>query len=145
MNLNAALVIGTGLAAAVAGPGMAFDCAAGLPYHAIGSGVLGGYDYSALGGGFIVVESRTAHPSGEWIVLEHCPTRQDLSLLGDPTLPANATNTFWRMVNSDQSFTFDQMADAILQPGMTLSTGQGVADSCPCALEADPVTRKAAD
>ena len=142
-TIGACAVVASGLTAQ---PSLAqtFDCPAGLPYHDIGPGVLGGYNYNVLGGGFIVIESRTAHPNGDWIMLEHCPTRQNLSMLGDPDLPADATNAFWRMVNSDQAYTFDQMTDVILRGGMSMGTGQGQTDSCPCAREADPATRKGA-
>ncbi len=125
-----------------AGAAQAFDCAAGLPYHSIGSGVLGGYDYTPLGGGFIMVDSPTAHPSGEWIVLEHCPTRQFLSLLGDRVIPAEARDDLGRMINSAEGFTLQQMSDVILRVGVSTGTGQGLTDSCPCAREADPATRK---
>ncbi len=113
-----------------------FDCPAGLPYHSIGAGVLGGYDYQAIGGGFIVVDSATAHPAGEWIVLEHCPTRQHLDLFGEPVIPTDARDDFWRMVNSSEGFTLAQMADVIVRYGVSTGTGQGLTDSCPCALEA---------
>jgi hypothetical protein len=127
--LMAGLVAGAGAA-------QAYDCAAGLPYHSIGAGVLGGYDYEAIGDGWIMVDSTTAHPSGEWIVVEHCPTRMHLDLLGDPALPVAARDDLARMLNSDQGYTLRQMADVILEIGVTTSIGQGQADSCPCALEA---------
>ena len=125
-----------------AGTAQAFDCAAGLPYHSIGAGVLGGYDYVALGDEFIVVDSATAHPAGEWIVLEHCPTRQHLDVFGEPVISAEARDDFWRMVQSDEAFTLQQMGDVIVRVGVSIGTGQGLTDSCPCAREADPATRK---
>jgi hypothetical protein len=131
----------TGLALS-AGAAQAFDCAAGLPYHSIGADVLGGYDYTVIGDGFVVVDSTSAHPAGEWIVLEHCPTRQHLDVFGEPVISAEARDDFWRMVQSNEGFTLQQMGDVIVRAGVSIGIGQGMTDSCPCAREADPATRK---
>lgn len=120
-----------------------FDCAAGQPYHSIGSGVLGGYDYDALGDGWIMVDTATANPAGDWIVLEHCPTRMHMTVLGNP-IPDAARDDLARMLNSDETFTLRQMSDVIIEEGLGIGIGQGQFDSCPCAREADPATRKGA-
>lgn len=125
-----------------AGAAQAFDCPAGLPYHSIGAGVLGGYDYQAIGDGWIQVDSATANAGGEWIVLEHCPTRQNLTILGGPAIPTSAREDLDRMLFSEQNFTLRQMADVILETGVSIGIGQGQFDSCPCTREADPATRK---
>jgi hypothetical protein len=117
-----------------------FDCPAGD--RAYGVSNLGGFNYNALDNDFIAIESRTAHPSGDWLVLEHCPTRQRLMVFGEPDLPAEATNIFWRMVNSQESYTFQQMSDLIVRGGASVGIGQGQVDSCACQLQADPATRK---
>jgi hypothetical protein len=138
------LTLGAALSAALAAQAQQapFDCPDGDQSYGVSN--LGGYYYNALPGDFIVIESRTAHPVGDWLMLEHCPSRRWFSVLGEPDLPAEATNLFWRIVNSDESFTFSQMSDLIVRQGASTGTGQGVMDSCACRLQADPVTRKAA-
>ncbi len=142
MNTYAVTILGGYLAVAAAGTAHPFDCPAGPPAYGVAAGVMGGYNYNDLGGGFVAVESLTAHPNGEWMVLEHCPTRQHLTLLGEPAIPADARNAFWRMVNSEESYTFAQMGDVILRAGVSVGSGQGLEDSCACSLEADLATRR---
>ena len=127
----------------LAGTAQAFDCAAGLPYHSIGPGVLGGYDYVALDDGWIMVDTPTANAGGDWIVLEHCPTRMHMTISGEP-IPDSARDDLGRMLNSEESFTLRQMSDVIIETGLGIGIGQGQFDSCPCAREADPATREGA-
>jgi hypothetical protein len=142
-TIGGCAVVALGLTAQ-ASAAQTFECPAGEAIYGLAGGVLGGYNYNALDNGFIAIESRTAHPSGDWLVLEHCPTRQHLMVLGEPDLPAEATNIFWRMVNSDESYTFQQMGDLIVRSGASIGIGQGQSDSCPCAREADPASREGA-
>jgi hypothetical protein len=137
IKVTGALAFALTLAASAA---QSFDCPAGDPAYGVSN--LGGFYYNALDNNFIAIESRTAHPSGDWLMLEHCPTRQRLSVLGDPDLPAEATNIFWRMVNSDETNTFQQMSDLIVRGGASVAIGQGQVDSCACQLQANPATRK---
>lgn len=136
------LAIMSGLLVSAA-PALSSDCKSGDAVYGFAADVLPDYDYMAIGGGFIVIDTWAQGRLVEYMVLEHCPSRRSLKISADGAIPANARNLFWTMVNSEQRYTLEQMGDVMLNEGVGIGVGKGIEPSCACRLESDPATRKA--